>query len=141
MTAPSSAVTASSVRKIYRELVRLVKVTPDAEKSLPMLQAGFREPLRPSESTAEQRMQEAQKRLSFLRMTTVKTRPSGQSGRWIYKDGEKLQSDEGGTVRDAKGRVVSNWDGKNMDPDSVKRHKRSLNRAGFVNNAHAKGVF
>ena len=35
----------------------------------------------------------------------------------------------------------SNWDGSNMDPDSVARHNRSLRRAGFRDNAHAKGFF
>jgi hypothetical protein len=29
--------------------------------------------------------------------------------------------------------------GSNMDPDSVRRHKRSLQRAGFTSNRHAKG--
>jgi len=28
-----------------------------------------------------------------------------------------------------------------MDPDSVARHNRSLRRAGFRDNAHAKGFF
>ena len=59
----------------------------------------------------------------------------------MYKDGQRLESDATGTLRDAKGRVVSNWDGKNLDPCSVKIHKQQLHRAGFVNNHHAKGVF
>jgi hypothetical protein len=144
MATTASAVKASTIRNIYRELARLIKVTPDAEKSqqmLQMLQTGFREPLRPSESSVEQRLKVAEQKLSFLRMTTVKTRPSGQSGRWIYKDGERLQSDQGGTMRDSKGRVISNFDGNNMDPESITRHRKSLKRAGFVNNSHAKGVF
>jgi hypothetical protein len=140
MAAISSAVKASTIHKAYRELARLIKLTPDATKSKQMLQTGFREPLHP-ESSVEQRLEVAEQKLSFLRMTTVKSRPSGQSGRWIYKDGEKLQSDEGGTIRDSKGRVISNFDGKNMDPEQVTRHKKSLKRAGFMNNAHAKGVF
>lgn len=138
MATTSSAVKAYTIRKVYRELARLIKVTPDATKSQKMLQTGFREP---SEKSVEQRLEVAEQKLSFLRMTTVKTRPSGQSGRWIYKDGEKLQSDAGGTMRDSKGRVISNFDGNNMDPESVTRHRKSLKRAGFVNNEHAKGVF
>jgi hypothetical protein len=78
-------------------------------------------------------------------MTMPKTKARGESegggGRWVYKDGKRLACEEGGTLRDANGRVVSNWSGKNMDPDSIKRHKQQLNRAGFVNNGHAKGVF
>jgi hypothetical protein len=64
----------------------------------------------------------------------------GGGGRWVYKDGERLAV-EHGTIRDSKGRVVSNWDGNNLDPESVKRHRQQLKRAGFVNNQHAKGIF
>jgi hypothetical protein len=141
MATTASAVKAYTIRKVYRELARLIKVSPDATKSQQMLQTGFREPLLPSGSSVEQRLEVAEQKLSFLRMTTVKTGPSGQSGRWIYKDGERLQSDQGGTIRDSKGRVISNFDGNNMDPESVTRHRKSLKRAGFVNNDHAKGVF
>ena len=141
-TMTASTPSAATVRKVYRELARLIKARPDAQKCLQILQADFRQPLQPNTvATAEQRLDKAEQKLSFLRMTSVKAGPSGQSGRWIYKDGEKLQSDDKGTVRDAKGKVVSNWDGKNLDPDSVRTHKKLLNRAGFVNNAHAKGVF
>ncbi len=38
-------------------------------------------------------------------------------------------------------RAVTNWTGRNMDPDSVKRHHASLRRAGFKGNADAKGIF
>ena len=38
-------------------------------------------------------------------------------------------------------RPITNWHGKNMDPDSVARHNRSLKRAGFKNNRQAKGIF
>ena len=72
--------------------------------------------------------------MSFLRMITPKERASRTAGTWVYKDGERLEH-AGGTLRD------SNGDGKNLDPDSVKRHKHQLKRAGFVNNAHAKGYF
>lgn len=71
-------------------------------------------------------------------------RPRGKlasnSQRWIYKDGEKYEN-VNGTIRGAKGRVHTNWDGKNLDPESVKRHRQQLKRCGFVNNAHAKGIF
>mmetsp|Transcript_5073 Transcript_5073/g.12844 ORF Transcript_5073/g.12844 Transcript_5073/m.12844 type:complete len:198 (-) Transcript_5073:169-762(-) len=64
----------------------------------------------------------------------------GGGGRWIYRNGERLEVSEG-TVRDSKGRVVSNWDGKNLDPEQVKRHNHHLKRLGFRNNGHAKGIF
>jgi hypothetical protein len=38
-------------------------------------------------------------------------------------------------------KAYSNWNGKNMDPDSLKKHNQLLNRAGFRDNNHAKGIF
>lgn len=38
-------------------------------------------------------------------------------------------------------KAYSNWTGANMDPDSTARHYRSLRRAGFKDNADAKGIF
>ena len=37
--------------------------------------------------------------------------------------------------------VISNWDGSNLDPDSVSRHNHHLDRLGYQNNAHAKGPY
>lgn len=77
-------------------------------------------------------------RVAFLRMTTSQRRRS-QSGktRVIYgADGTKRDV---GTARDKA--KYTNWDGSNMDPDSVARHNHSLARMGFRDNAHAKGIF
>lgn len=38
-------------------------------------------------------------------------------------------------------RPITNWHGKNLDPDAVSRHTHTLKRAGFKNNRHAKGIF
>eukprot|EP00602_Paraphysomonas_sp_CaronLab_P007235 CAMPEP_0185035254 /NCGR_PEP_ID=MMETSP1103-20130426/26325_1 /TAXON_ID=36769 /ORGANISM="Paraphysomonas bandaiensis, Strain Caron Lab Isolate" /LENGTH=70 /DNA_ID=CAMNT_0027572257 /DNA_START=154 /DNA_END=363 /DNA_ORIENTATION=+ len=35
--------------------------------------------------------------------------------------------------------VVTNWTGKNLDPDSVKKHYHQLNRMGYKNNREVKG--
>jgi hypothetical protein len=72
--------------------------------------------------------------------TPVTQQSTGGGGRWIYKNGQRLENVDG-TVRDQNGRVMSNWDGKNLDPDSVKRHNHHLKRLGFRNNQHAKGIF
>ena len=145
MSAASAA--AANVRKAYRELYHMARQMPakDRSKHMVELRTRFRQPLGAQE-TLDDRLRKAQDRAAFLRITSVKTKPRGESatagGRWIYKDGQRLQSDDAtGTLRDANGRVVSNWDGKNLDPCSVKRHKQQLHRAGFVNNNHAKGVF
>ncbi|MGK3740021.1 MAG: hypothetical protein ACI8RD_004155 [Bacillariaceae sp.] len=77
--------------------------------------------------------------------TTATTNGGGGSfggGRWVYKNGERIEiSGSSSTVRDSKGRVISNWDGKNLDPDSVKQHNHQLKRMGYLNNSHAKGIF
>lgn len=134
--------TAAVVRQKYREIARLVQRLPSkqVEASFQELQESFRRPLEGNESL-DQRLKDADNRLSFLRMVTPKERrKSGEGGTWVYKDGERLEHSNG-TLRDSNGRVVTNWDGKNLDPDHVKQHNYQLKRAGFVNNAHAKGFF
>lgn len=131
----------NSIRHKYRAIARLVQRLPEKQldKSWKELRQSFRRPLAEGESL-DARLKAADDRMSFLRMVTPKERPSSQGGKWVYKDGERLEN-QGGTLRDSNGRVVSNWDGKNLDPESVKRHNYQLKRAGFVNNAHAKGFF
>lgn len=133
----------SIVRQKYRELAKLVKRLPEKQQSQGWQELGtsFRQPIAEGE-TLETRLQAADSRKSFLRMITPKDRSTSSKGggTWIYKDGERLER-TAGTLRDSNGRVVSNWDGKNLDPDSVKRHNQQLRRAGFLNNAHAKGFF
>jgi hypothetical protein len=131
----------AAVRAAYRELAHIVKQIPEKDrgKSFEELRRSFRQPLVATEPL-EQRLKKADDRAAFLRISTVKVKPRGQAGRWVYKDGERLTS-VNGTIRNAKGRVISNWDGRNLDPDSVTKHRKLLNRAGFVNNTHAKGIF
>lgn len=102
------------------------------------IRSAFRRPLN---GPIEERTKEAQAKISFLRITMPKTNTKcrGNSGVWLYKDGEKIEAGQG-TVR-AGSRVHTNWDGKNLDPESVTRHRQQLKRAGFVNNTHAKGIF
>lgn len=130
-----------ATRKVYRDLFHLIRQQPNHPPLLQELREKFRKPLDGNE-TLEQRLKEAESRLSFLRMKSTKSQQRGkQAGRWVYRNGERLEADGKGTLRDSKGKVVSNWDGKNLDPESVKMHRQQLRRAGFVNNAHAKGLF
>ena len=73
-------------------------------------------------------------RIAYLRMTTPR-RPRFAKGRTsiVYRNGEKVDA-----ARERDKAKWSNWDGSNMDPDSVARHNRSLRRAGFRDNAHAR---
>lgn len=131
------------VRSLYREFLSLVKQQAASSKkrssALRDVRTKFREPLA-ADQTVESRLKEAQERLSFLRITTTKVKPRGQAGHWVYRDGKRLE-DVNGTLRDDKGRVVSSYDGSNLDPEMVSKHYKNLKRAGFVNNLHAKGIF
>jgi len=145
--------TQQTVRSTYRTLARLIEQLPTSQKNatsrskaIEELRSKFRKPLAASETFAD-RLKQANDRISFLRITTPKspndkTRTGGGGVFVQTKDGKILKvEDVETTTRDANGRVISNWDGKNMDPCMVKRHKVGLRRAGFVNNMHAKGVF
>jgi hypothetical protein len=152
--AGSGNASSAAVRVVYREILRLVRQRPDAQSSVAQVKESFRRPLDHDSRSASmpaaassllaERLQEAKSRLSVLRMTTNprsrRSSSGGVGGKWVYKDGERLSA-ENGTLRDSGGRVVSSFDGKNLDPESVKRHQQQLKRAGFSNNAHAKGFF
>lgn len=130
----------SQIRQKYRTLAQLVKLLDrkSQEKGWQELRTSFRKPLAGGESL-DNRLKVADEKESFLRIMTPKKRSLNQGGRWIYKDGEKVAGDSGTKI--VNGRVVSNWNGKNLDPDSVRLHDKQLKRAGFLNNAHAKGIF
>jgi len=133
----------SLIRQKYRSLGRLVNRLPEPkagssssalcpEQSWEDLRSAFRKPLSETESL-EDRLKEADKKVSFLRMVTPKSANESTGGRWIY--GSSKSGNRKGT------KVHTNWDGKNLDPCSVKQHKYQLKRMGFRNNAHAKGIF
>jgi hypothetical protein len=131
------------IRQSYKTLARLVQKLEDAktqEKGWYELRTSFRKPLQQGE-TLDTRLKTAQERESFLRILTPKDRnvPSKGGGRWVYKNGKAIEGGEGTSL--SSGNVHSNWDGKNLDPCSVKRHNQQLKRMGFVNNQHAKGIF
>jgi hypothetical protein len=139
-SAMAAATSLESVRHAYRTLYRLIQRLP--EKNVAMastqLRETFRQANKPNEALSS-RMQRAGEQIAYLRIITPKERPSDQSGQWIYKDGKRV---EGATGTTAGGRRVhTNWDGNNLDPCSVKRHRATLKRAGFKNNLHAKGLF
>jgi hypothetical protein len=131
---------ASQIRQKYKTIAQLVKLLDrkSQEKGWRELRTSFRKPLASGE-TLDDRLKVADEKESFLRIMTPKERSLNQGGRWIYKDGVKVAGDAGTKI--VNGRVVSNWNGKNLDPDSVRLHNKQLKRAGFLSNAHAKGVF
>lgn len=129
-------------------MIRLVQQLPQSKKASARteLRTSFRQPIG-SEESLEDRLRVAGEKIAFLRIVTPKKRPSGgqqqqqqrqSTRRYVYRNGKVVEG-TGETLEN--GRVVSNWDGNNLDPCSVKRHKQQLRRAGFANNLHAKGIF
>lgn len=67
--------------------------------------------------------------------------PRGKVGstgatRVVYRDGKVI---EGAEARKRDKAVHNNWDGRNLDPDSVRFHQKNLARAGFANHQHVIG--
>ena len=124
----------------YRAFLRVVAAMPKQQRGAAIQQARselafFRDVSDPAEAA---RLVDAfDGRIAYLRMTTPR-RPASQKGRTsiVYRNGEKVDA-----ARERDKAKWSNWDGSNMDPDSVARHNRSLRRAGFRDNAHAKRFF
>lgn len=144
------------VLSTYRNLFRLIQNLPSKSeriKNIETLRSTYK-----ANSTFQDPekiqgcIQEAGEKIAYLRIITPKTarsKSSSSTTRLIYtKDGVvELNSENGtdnvgvGTRRDSNGKVISNWNGKNLDPCSVKTHNSQLKRMGFLNNLHAKGIF
>jgi hypothetical protein len=152
----SSSCSNTSIRKAYRELAHIIRQFPDAAKrasSMQELRSQFKAPLKQGggsdaeeEAELQARLKQALDRAAFLKITTVKSKPrQGDAGRWLYKNGQRLNVNDAEAQPSLRqghhSRVVSNWDGKNLDPQSVSTHRKQLHRSGFVNNLHAKGLF
>jgi hypothetical protein len=142
----------SIVFSTYRNLTRLIKNLPSKQeriKSLETLRATYRSnALIEDPDRIKDCVKEAGEKIAYLRIVTPKGGTStlgsnNGSKRFIYTKDGVVEVDEngGGTRRDSNGRVVSNWDGKNLDPCAVKTHNSQLKRMGFMNNLHAKGIF
>ena len=120
-------------------MARLVNRLPESRQAsaLREMREKFRQDA--TDDELDDRLRVAGEKIAFLRIMTPKGRSNQQSHqRFVYKDGKVVEG-SGETLQG--GRVVSNWDGKNLDPCSVKRHNQQLRRAGFANNLHAKGIF
>ena len=144
----------SAVLSTYRILLRYSRTLEDLNKraaSVAEVRDSYHTNLSASPDSAEQLVDSAVKRIAFLRMSTPKAdwldrglssrTGEGQNGemRWVYRSDGKEEGGKGTAIKTRQ--VISNWDGKNLDPCSVKTHSKQLKRARFVNNAHAKGIF
>ena len=147
----------------YRSLAKLVRRLPEKQQpgAFQQLRDGYRKHAdETSSDKISELIQEAGKKIAFLRIVTPKdmwtnnttaavgeaaaaaAQETTQSGvtRWVYRSsGEKDAN--GKPIMRKSSRVVSNFDGKNLDPCNVNRHNAQLKRMGFANNLHAKGLF
>jgi hypothetical protein len=124
-----------AARILYKNLLRYAKAIKPASRSeevTKQIKSEFRKENVNAESIA-QMLDKAQQSLSYLKMITPKKRLTQSE-----KDSIDNETKRRGT---SVKKAISNWHGGNMDPDSVKRHYNGLKRAGFDNNAKAKGIF
>lgn len=141
MSSPSPRAVASA----YRTLAQLIRRLPHQQRAgaRNQLRGDFRKNAGAAVETIPALLEVADKKIAFLRIITPKdqNRDGVQKGtsKFVYSDTGEL--DENGKARVVTKARVSNWTGSNMDPCSVKRHNVGLQRAGFQNNTHAKGMF
>jgi hypothetical protein len=127
----------ANVLRMYRRLLKLSsRATPDqAVKFRIQIRTKFRESSGIQDPVAiEEMLKSANSTLGYLRMITPREKTNDveeRISRMVVGEDKKLSSRK----------AVTNWSGSNMDPDSVRRHYAGLKRAGFKNNAHAKGMF
>lgn len=148
----NSMTTRENILSAYRILHKLIRNLPpdskfNSEQQLQVLKTTFRKNATlTDEHDIKSCMQQAGEKIAFLRIVTPKkqniTNVDSSRGikRWIFTKDGKIEMDTEVTGR-KNGRVVSNWDGNNLDPCAVNTHRGQLKRMGFVNNLHAKGLF
>ena len=130
----------TAVTSAYRALAVLIRRLPKEQrpKAFSELRGGFRKNANVNQEEIPALLQAAEKKASFLRIMTPKPRGTTQKGstRYVYRSSGEVEESGHGSNRKTAGRVHTNWDGRNLDPCDV-----GLKRLGFVNNAHAKGIF
>ena len=124
--------------RIYRGMLKMTRSmqSKDKENIIQQIRQGFRNSLNVTDpSELQKTIEKANSTLGYLKMVTPKS-CSNQVGtfRKVY-----IKSSCDDIVGGKK--AVTNWHGGNLDPDSRARHFKQLERAGFKNNAHAKGIF
>jgi len=136
-----------TILSTYRTLTRLIKLLPSKqkpEKQLQEIRQTFRKnSVLSDETDIKTCIQQAGEKIAYLRIVTPKKSSTEGNKRWIYtKDGAvQIEGSGAGNTRGDGGRVLSNFDGKNLDPCKISTHNGQLRRMGFQNNLHAKGLF
>ncbi len=118
---------------VYKHLLRMAKGMPakDRSKTVQQIKEEFRKNVAetdPYKITAM--LDKANSTLGYIKIVSPKrfeAREQQGTTKIVFGEAKK------------QNKAMTNWTGKNMDPDSVKHHHRNLNRAGFKSNAHVKG--
>jgi Complex 1 protein (LYR family) len=130
--------TNKNVLTVYKNLLKLANKLPEPKRleGINMIRSSFRKNTSASPSEVQNLLQKANSSLGYLKMITPKQASEQKERTYVTKI----------TVGDIDGRksaskATTNWHGRNLDPDSVKRHYNNLKRAGFKSNQDAKGFF
>lgn len=123
-----------NVKHVYKNMVRLCRQLPEKDRasSLQQVRAEFRKNKGESDPAAVQKLvQKAVSSLGYLRIVTPKKGGSGQVGtsRLVFDSERRFEGR----------RPMTNWNGSNMDPDCVQKHKAQLKRARFTSHADVYG--
>ena len=145
-TAAGDQSTTTAARTLYRNLLRMARLAPKAEarrETTLKIREGFRaNATEANQDKVAELLKDATSRLGFLRMVTPSRSLKSTAATTTEQTGSTTYVyNADGVVRKRDRAAHSNWSGSNMDPDSVSRHTASLSRAGFRNNADAKGIF
>jgi len=119
----------SQALALYKSLLKAACKLPEAQrvKVCGDVRRAFRESKEVNPDEVSKLLEKAASTLGYLKIITPRGRQVAQS--------EGARASEGGR------KATSNWSGKNLDPDSVRRHQSILKRAGFRSNREAKGTF
>jgi hypothetical protein len=125
----------ADVTKIYRSMIRIATKLDEKKRAdaLKNIRKEFKRNKNVKQQEVPELLTKAESSLAYLRMITPSEKTKNQTGHTSIRFGK------GGP--DGGKRAVSNWHGSNMDPDAIRTHQGQLKRAGFRDNAHAKGMF
>lgn len=132
---PTGAVLRKNVLSSYKNMLKLCKKLPVSKQTdiRKQIQQAFRNNSNETNSKKIiELVSKAQSSLGYLKIITPKSTSNGEGYTKIV-----FNSAQSGKYSVAK--AVSNWTGKNLDPDSVKKHYDTLKRMGYKNNQEPKG--
>lgn len=132
------------VKNCYKNLLRVCKALPPSErdKTLSQIRTAFKTNSAETDpNVVKDLLSKAASSLSYLKIITPKSsrryRTDDSEGvtKMVFPSSSTSSFQQVGAGK----KTISNWHGKNLDPDSVKRHYQGLKRAGFKSNADVKG--